>query len=126
MPSPWDFLDQFPPSVVRLLARTGRGRAVRWISDEEVAIGSGLTLDRVNQLKVMPAWDRVPLADIRAFCRGCQFDPTSSKDRRIKVYIYHHACQKNNSQPFHYLRSDPKWPEFQRLLTRLQILPRSA
>jgi hypothetical protein len=118
MASPWSFLDEFPPSIVRLMAREGRGRANRWLTDEEVAIASGLTLDRVNELKLKQSWDDVVLSDIRKFCAGCGFDPTSSHDRRTKVYIYYSVCKKQNVEPFLYLRKNPKWREFKRELAR--------
>lgn len=120
--SPWTYLDQYPPVVCRIMARVGRGAASRWLSDEEVAIGSGLTLDRVRQIQLMPDWSGVTLHDLRAFIIGCRFDPTNQMDRRVKVMIYQSLCQKNHHQPFRYLRKNPKWAEYQRLLIQRNLL----
>lgn len=122
MSSPWTFLDQYPPVICRIMARTGRGAASRWLSDEEVAIASGLTLDRVRVIQLMPDWSRVPLSDLRAFLSGCRFDPTSAQHRRVKVSIYQSLCQKNHHQPFRYLRKNPRWPEYQRMLIQRNLL----
>lgn len=122
MASPWPYLDQFPPPVVRIMAREGHGNSSRWLSDEEVAIASGLTLDRVRQIQLMPDWSRVVLSDLRAFIAGCRFDPTNPRDRRVKVNIYQLLCLKNNHQPFRYLRKNPRWPEYQRMLIDRNLL----
>jgi hypothetical protein len=102
------------------MARIGRGRANRWLTDEEVAIASALTLDRVMEIKLKQSWDDVPVSDLKKFCVGCGFDPTSSRDRRTKVYIYYSVCKKQNVVPFLYLRKNPKWNEFRRDLAMAQ------
>lgn len=101
----WKKLNDFPPPLVRCLARVkARGRAVRALTDQEVAIGSGgLTTIKVRELSKFTNWSEVPIGDAKKFCDGCRFDPFSSADRnRAGAYM------RSNPQ-FIFLRHHPHW-----------------
>jgi len=101
----WERLEQFPPPLVRCLARQrARGKAVRALSDQEVAIQSeGLTTLKVRELSMLPSWDGIPIGDARKFCKGCRFDPLSADDRnRAGAYM------RSNPQ-FTFLQNHPHW-----------------
>lgn len=66
-----DILSDFPPKIVRLLARTGRGSGSRRLTHEEVAKRSGLAYQRVRVLSAMSGWSGVPIDVADAFLRGC-------------------------------------------------------
>jgi len=117
----WEALDKFPPGFVRMLAKNGADA----LSDAEVAIGSGLTIDRVRQIKFLPTWQTVPLGEICAFFLACNFDPTNAEDRN-RVYQYEYVCKKRKTIPFQYLRKHPKWEsEFLPLVKEFQSRLRS-
>lgn len=99
----WEALQQFPPYRVRLLAKNG---AVA-LSDADVAIASGLDINRVRQIKFMKSWDAVTVGELLRFTAACGFDPTRNKDRR-RAYDYERSCQRNKN-PYKYLRQSPKW-----------------
>lgn len=101
----WEKLNDFPPPLVRCLARVkARGRAVRALTDQEVALGSGgLTTINVRELSRSTDWSNITVGDAKKFCNGCRFDPLSSADRnRAGSYL------KSNPQ-FIFLRHHPHW-----------------
>lgn len=101
----WDRLNEYPPSLVRCMAREKvKGKSIRALSDEEVALASsGLTIDIVRGISVQKNWDSVPIGLARKFCEGCNFDPLDSKDRnRAGSYM------RSNPQ-FTYLKDHPHW-----------------
>ena len=111
----WKILEQNPPGAVRLMARRRIGKkTVRAISDEEIAITSGLPIDRVRAIYHLRSWDGVPIGELRAFCEGCNFDLFSWQDRnRRDSYV--------RTATWAYLRNSEWWPTiFQPLLLRLK------
>ncbi len=126
----WKVLGDFPPPKVRLLAKLpGGGRSVLAISDAELAINSGLTLDRVREISYSTNWDSISLAEMRAFFTACYFDPTLAAHRN-RVAEYYRVCLKRNTKVFQYLRNHPKWEsEFLplvKLLRQLESQPPSS
>lgn len=116
----WQYFTQFPPPFVRLLARQGSGGATAAITDAELAIRSGLSIDRVRAISRMPNWDEVAIGEARKFFEACGFDPTCANHRQ-RVAVYEAVCRRRNSAPFFYLRRSPKWEgEF---LPLIQLLP---
>lgn len=106
----WEVLAEFPPYYVRILAKTpkpGRGTDLA-ISDAEIAIGSGLDINRVREISRMMGWHAVTLLEFGAFTKACNFDPTSAADRR-RCNQYEYICTRRKVIPFAYLRSSPKW-----------------
>jgi hypothetical protein len=101
----WEKLSEFPPPLVRCLARVkARGRAVRALTDQEVALGSsGLTTLQVREIAMTSDWGSIPIGQAKKFCDGCRFDPFSSADRnRAGAYM------RSNPQ-FIFLRHHPHW-----------------
>lgn len=121
MPNAWKILADHPPCLVRLLARRKvKGKQVRAISSQEVAITSGLKLPRVHAISQMTSWDEVAVAEAERFVAGCGFDPLKAADRNRKS-AYQRSCKTQNSQMFTYLRSSPLWQsEFVPLIRLLQ------
>ena len=106
LPTPWESLDHYPPCFVRLQARTGPGCRT-WRDDAEVAILSGIDINRVREI-ARTTFRNVTNGETRAFCAACGFDPTSGKDR-ARIKLYERACRKRNVTPYKYLKRHPKW-----------------
>jgi hypothetical protein len=92
---------------VRLLAKQpGSGSRNLAISDCEIAIKSGIPLDRLRQLVRMTDWLAWTVEEVLNFTIACNFDPTSAVDReRIQKYTY--VCRTRKIPPFNYLRKSP-------------------
>lgn len=104
--TPWGILIEFPPPLVRLLAKESVSRKhIRALSDREVAIGAELPLEKVRSISRSKNWDRIALGDIRSFCNGCKFDPFDYRDRnRVRAY-------SRLSPKFSYLKCSPFWED---------------
>jgi hypothetical protein len=124
----WGAFSEYPPVFIRLQARrrVGTSKHVEAMSDEEVAITSGLPLVRIQEIQQKLSWADIPFAEMHKFCLGCNFDPTNSGDR-TRLQAYQYACQKNPQRPpFLYLRKSPHWETvFRPLIRRLRSLPTS-
>lgn len=113
MPTPfWSYLDQYPPVLVRILSRNA-GHAV---SDEEIAVQSGLSLDRVRFISDQVTWNAVPIGEAKAFMIGCDMDLSIHATRK-RAYDY---IRKRCS--FAYIRKSPVYKT--QLLPRVKILER--
>ncbi len=104
----WKAFREYPPYYVRLLAKSQGNGPHEARSDAEIAIASGLPINRVREISRMEQWDTVTYAELLAFTAACSFDPTSSDDRR-REKEYSYVCKKRGSMPFQYLRKHPKW-----------------
>jgi hypothetical protein len=104
--SPWGILTEFPPPLVRLLAKEHISKKhIRALSDREVAIGGELSLDRVRSISRTKSWDNISILELRSFCRGCNFDPFDYRDRnRVRAY-------SRNAPKFSYLKASPYWSD---------------
>jgi hypothetical protein len=102
--SPWGILTEFPPPLIRLLAKEPISRKhIRALSDREVAIGAEMSLDKVRLISRSKNWERIRVGDLRMFCQGCNFDPFDYKDRnRVRAY-------SRNTPKFSYLKASPYW-----------------
>jgi hypothetical protein len=118
----WNAFASHPPALIRLLARTRRGKTVVAITAEEIAIISGLTLSRVTEISLQTNWADVSLAEVERFCLGCGFDPTSSQHRnREKAYAK--TCQQPRPR-FLWIRRSPRFAsEFLPLIVALKKSP---
>lgn len=86
------------------------------VTDADLAIRSGIPIDRVREISRLENWDDVPLSEMRAFFKGMNFDPTNSEHRN-RISQYQRICQNRTATPFLYLRKSPKWEtEFHPLL----------
>lgn len=115
--NPWTVLEENPPWTVRLMARRKiRTKTVVALSDAEVAIAANMTIDRVRGISHLSSWDGVPVGEVRAFCRACNFDPFSPKDlNRRNSYL--------RSAKFTYLRKSPWWDcTFKPLIERFKAI----
>ena len=64
-------LSAFPPQIIRLLAREGKGRAESEGLKQAIAKRSGLSYEKVRDLSLLKSWDKVSIGDADAFMRGC-------------------------------------------------------
>ena len=86
--SPWEILNKYPPVFVRLYAKERSGERIHCaLSDQEIAIRSGLDPEHVRWISEQTTWDHVGVGDARNFCNGCNFDPFCYQDRnRLTAY----------------------------------------
>lgn len=78
-----EWADEFPPFVVRLLARANHGHAPK--TNLEISRASGLPRSTVGQLSGMTSWAGVQLDVLDRFCRGCGVDLL--RMRRHREYL---------------------------------------
>jgi hypothetical protein len=121
----WKMFQAFPPIMVRLMARSGRGRGSRGLTTEEIALTGELDLQRVKWIECQTSWKKIDLIEAEAFCRGCKFDPTSSYDRTSKWTLYLAACEKSGREPWWYLKNSKEWPQYQKWIHALELLTSS-
>lgn len=102
--TPWEILEEYPPALVRLLARRQFSpKHVRAMSDQEVAVGAELPVAEVIKISRMTNWDNLLIGKIRSFCEGCNFDPFNCYDRnRARAYT-------RSSAKFSYLKQSGHW-----------------
>jgi hypothetical protein len=111
----WKTFELNPPGAVRLMARRKLAtKTIRAVSDEEIAIASGIPLARVQAIYHLRSWDGVPLGEVRAFCKACAFDPFSGADRnRRNSYV--------RTAQWTYLKKSPWWATtFEPLILRMK------
>lgn len=109
----WPFLEAFPPLKVRLLAHRPLRSSTRTclaLTDAEIAIAAGLSLERIRQISRMLDWTGVRLGEMRNFCTACGFDPTVAQHRQ-RVADYESKCIKRTAQPFQWLHRSPVYTE---------------
>jgi hypothetical protein len=108
-PAVWEWLDDFPPCYVRVLANAGPEHNTSWrraISDAEIAIGAGIPLDRVREIKMMTDYSLTTVAEMIAYFRGCNFDPTDAADRK-RIRNQEAKCKKRHRIPMAAVRRSP-------------------
>lgn len=64
-------LNKFPPLLCRAVARVGRGRASRPMTNKEIATAAGISVRSVIRISQFKHWDGLTLAAIDAFSRAC-------------------------------------------------------
>ena len=107
-PAPRISIDQrfaeFTPIICRLLARVGVGRAVRPMTDKEIAKAAKLNTFQVMSLSMLPCWDEVPVLTALKFMNGCGIilhDGT--------IMHNHSSYIKRYGKRWDYLRKTPEW-----------------
>jgi hypothetical protein len=102
----WEIIDKYPPCVVRIFAREPTaGKRIRAVSNDEIAVSSGLPVERVKQIAFSSSWNHIKVGEMRAFIKGCGFDPLDSSVRnRVKAY-----CRRDSGVKFKYLITSPWW-----------------
>lgn len=111
----WKILADNPPGAVRLMARRRiKTKTIRAVSDEEISIASAIPLARVKAIYHLRSWDGVPMAELREFCKACNFDPFSGDDRnRRNTYV--------RTATWAYLKKSPWWSTtFEPLILRMR------
>jgi hypothetical protein len=66
-----ELLADFPPCVVRLLARRGRGFGARRLTHEEVATAGGLSARAVRRISSKLNWSELTIGEADRFLLGC-------------------------------------------------------
>ena len=104
--TPWGILNEYPPPLIRLLAREKIGiKHIRALSDQEVAIKGEFPMARIQEISRTKSCDPIPIGEIMRFCYGCNFDPFDWQDRnRMRAY-------SRKGAKFSYLRQSPHWKE---------------
>ena len=75
------------------------------MSDQEVAIIAELNVVDVIRISKQTSWDKILIPEIKAFCKGCNFDPFNCYDRnRARAYT-------RSSGKFSYLKQSGNWKE---------------
>lgn len=102
----WQLVDQFPPYLVRCVARRRIGsKQIQAMSDEDIAILADIPLARVVEIYDRRRWDDVTVGEMRRFCSACDFDPENAMDRnRLNAYKNQRGGPK-----FTYLKKSPWW-----------------
>lgn len=99
-----EFLDQFPPIMVRVMAHTKAGYP---FSIEDIARISGLPLHTVRRVSRLDTWDKIPVGVASKFMKACGLDPCHAK--RWRDYIKRSSCP-------HVHRNTPVARELRRLI----------
>ena len=64
-----EVINQFPPTLVRAVARTRNGR--KPISDSEISRRSGLSKDSVARISRLRSWDTIGVNTMDSFSTAC-------------------------------------------------------
>lgn len=122
-PTPREILAAFPPCFYRLWAKHSPTQA---ITDAEIAIASGIDLNRVRAIFRMPDWQSVTQGEIEKLFVACKCDLFDAKTRH-RIAQYDYVCKKRNTKPFKWLRRSPKWEsEFLPLIRLMQSRTKSV
>jgi hypothetical protein len=100
----WDYCDNFPPILCRLLARH---RYNRPMTTDEIAKQSGcLSAAEVEAISKATDWKPIKVVEMQAFLRGCKLDFCDpSAMRRVRDYL-------TKFPTFQYLRKSPQWKSY--------------
>jgi hypothetical protein len=102
----WGLIYEYPPGLIRCLAKQGLGgKRVKAIGDAEIAIASGLSIERIREIYHSDTWDNVPVKEMVLFCDACQFDPLNAVHRN-RARAYYNA---KSGPKFTYLKKSPWW-----------------
>lgn len=107
--NPMTFYDRalnFPPCLVRLLARDGGRGFCSALSTDEIAESAGLSPMQVNTLSQQTNWRGVDLPTLQAFTIACGLD---FSDRRCMVRALDYL---DHNPTFSYLRRHPDWTTY--------------
>lgn len=103
----WKKLQNFPPVLVRLLAKDGRNA----MTDRQIVEASdgALTLADVKRLSLLDSWEEVNVRHLREFTTACRVDLSDRNEWR-------NACRYMKRPKFEHLRTHQEWPYFRELL----------
>ncbi len=100
-----DKLRQYPPVMIRLMARNADGSAM---TDAQIA-GRGCPLGVVRMLSVSVSW-RLPLDDCDSFLHACGADPSNYR------WVQNVSRLKKRATKWIWLQKSPEWLAFRELL----------
>jgi len=83
MKSVW--FDEFPPFMVRILARQREGARRTPLCVDDIAKACGKSRRWVNYVSRLDSWDTMTYAAMKRFARACQMDP--AKLYRDREYL---------------------------------------
>lgn len=119
----WEILEAYPPYYYRLWAKRSPRVA---LTDAEIAIASGIDLNRVRAIFRMENWHAVAVGELLSLMAACNFDLLDRRQRHRAAH-YDYICKKRNVTPFQWLRESPKWEsEFLPLIRQMQSRVKSA
>lgn len=99
-------LDEIPPPLCRLIARTDSHRP-RLLHMHEIAAAAGLTWQRCAKIAMLKSFARVPIEDAEKFRRGCGI--TLENEHHQKEFIRRNVKRPNGWEK--YLKAaQPHWP----------------
>ncbi len=75
-------MSEFPPCVVRFLARQGAGHGCKRVSNAHLASKSGLSAAQIVVLSKSNSWAGVDFEQALQFMSACGFDPFHTKRAR--------------------------------------------
>jgi hypothetical protein len=82
VPNTWRCFADHPPVLVRLLARRRlNGKHVEAMATEDIAIASGIPLDRILEISKSTSWDKVSMGETERFERAL----LRGEDLRVNV-----------------------------------------
>lgn len=99
------WFDEFPPFLVRILARQRSGTRRVPLTASEIAAAAGKTTRWVAHVSKLDSWDSLTYAEMKAFAAACQMDP--SKLYRDREYI-HRSISASSTSPLAHLCSLPE------------------
>lgn len=103
----WERCQNFPPCLVRLLARDGT-KALHWRKICDVSLMTPLKVECISQ---MTSWDEVTVKEMRDFTLACNYDFCDVTDcKRADNYI--RFATRKSAVPFRYLRLDEQWKDY--------------
>lgn len=113
----WKTADQFPPVLVRLLARHPKGKP---LTVAEIVARSCLDAWQVESISRLTSWRGVDLPTMRAFLDGCGIDFCDGATmHKVREYL---RVRRNGQRPnFKYLRTSPDYQTIYYPLYQLYI-----
>jgi hypothetical protein len=101
----WSRAHNFPPALVRLLARHKHGKPLTTaeITERSRVAVSTYTIESISGLT---SWNRLTIDDMRDFTQACGLDFCDTKAwRRAEDYLRH-------APTFRYLHASPQWETY--------------
>jgi PhoPQ-activated pathogenicity-related protein len=100
----WERAKNFPPALVRLLARHKHGKPLT--TTEIWGRCCNLRTYHVDSISQLTTWDTVTLDNMRDFTQACGLDFCDTKAwRRAEDYLRH-------APTFRYLHASPQWETY--------------
>lgn len=100
----WTRCEQFPPILVRLLARHKHGPP---LTDREIAERSRIPVARVFTIGQSLTWEGIDIPTARAYLVACGFDFENREQyKRVEAYL------RKRPVTWQFLRKSPLWKTY--------------